>query len=641
MADIPSIQIEDGTVFRTVPTDLTHSMNVKSQPPAPWTDESLPDIEPISRNEKNIVQAIETRLRDYAVHHPGDTTKKFWPRALFDHLLDRTTIELIVEALLDRSKLAIAKGTSVEDAKRHWINRIWGCRPEEKGSRRLLALLILVGKEDSVQSFLDLDFDDDSIPLNESKYDFGSWRKVELDGLESYQRGMKVPFLSTSTIVGKVFRVTLEENDIEPWYRTSDLLQRSSLSQNAGSISSTAMQLQAMTLGAGGYGEVYKIFMHPWQHNFQEVLRSLSAHQNHFALKRLYTTNKSTFERETDMLQRFSGHPNIVTLLAAITCKKILGREEYHLLFPWAEGDLLAYWKEEAKPRRTHENTKWISAQVCAIVEAVRFIHEPGPTMRTDDGKNLYGRHGDIKPENVLLFKPNGVKVLVISDLGLSAVHREESRSNVPGFDIPRTPNYRPPECDMAGRDGHISRSFDIWTLGCLFLEFVVWSLDGWGGRQEFRNDRCSPYINSYRTDIFFDIMVVSGETSKYAFKIKHQVEQHIKYLHGHPDCTQYLHDILNIIQTRMLIVESDEPRIKRIRAPELLQEMKALQERCRDRAYCLTKCPQESTHTPHLPVLAALNRMALELIDDNRMDICLEKYSGKTRSANLRARSP
>lgn len=252
----------------------------------------------------------------------------------------------------------------------------------------------------------------------------------------------------------------------------------------------------------------------------------LSANETHFALKRLFSKRRSTFDQEANMLERFSGHPNIITLLATVTSEKGLGQEEYYLLFPWAKGDLLAYWERVVIPRKSHPNVKWMAAQIRGVVEAVDFIHNPNPRMLSQDGEDLYGRHGDIKPENILWFERNGGEVLVISDLGLSAVHREKSRSNVPGAEIPATPNYRPPECDMAGREGHISRSFDIWTLGCLFLEFVVWSLNGWDGRQGFREQRFTPYINGFETDVFFEIVVVDSEVKTYAFKIKEQVNQ-------------------------------------------------------------------------------------------------------------------
>jgi len=224
------------------------------------------------------------------------------------------------------------------------------------------------------------------------------------------------------------------------------------------------------------------------------------------------------------MLKRFGGRrPNIVTLLATIACKESGNIEQqYYLLFPWAESDLLGFWQRFGKPIRAHESFNWISDQCYGIIDAIDFIHDPKEP--NSDGQRLYGRHGDIKPDNVLWFKRDRMGILVLSDLGLTDVHREVSRSNLPGMSIPVTPNYRPPECDMEGPLGHISRSFDIWTLGCLFLEFVVWILCGWEGRKNFDSERYSPYINGIHTNVYFDVMRLANETNKYVFKVKDKV---------------------------------------------------------------------------------------------------------------------
>lgn len=90
-----------------------------------------------------------------------------------------------------------------------------------------------------------------------------------------------------------------------------------------------------------------------------------------------------------------------------------------------------------------------------------------------------------------------------------------------------------------------------------------------------------------------------------------------------------------------MLILESDEPRVKRIKAADLLAKLKELEERCNDRAYCLKRCPKESEQTPHLPVEAALNEVALQAIGKSNMDERMERFGGETRSANPRVQSP
>jgi serine/threonine protein kinase len=230
------------------------------------------------------------------------------------------------------------------------------------------------------------------------------------------------------------------------------------------------------------------------------------------------------FEKETQMLTRFGGHHgNIVILLATISWRDSL-KQRFGLLFPWAECDLLGYWKMLRQPEWSFDSLEWIVSQCQGIISAVNHIHNPH--IRNSNNEELYGRHGDIKPENVLWFKKTARGVLVLSDLGLAAEHRDGSRSNIPGHDIPNTPNYRPPECDMAGSDGFISRSFDIWTLGCLFLEFVIWTLCGWEERERFHSDRFSPYINGTSKDIYYDVCRLTAKENSYAFKIKDVVTQ-------------------------------------------------------------------------------------------------------------------
>jgi serine/threonine protein kinase len=249
------------------------------------------------------------------------------------------------------------------------------------------------------------------------------------------------------------------------------------------------------------------------------------AEENVFALKYLLPEpkTKKNFDNESKMLRQFGPrHHNIIKLLGSITWKESNTSEQYYLLFPWANNDLLGFWKERRKPIRDHHTFKWIVDQCCGIIDALRVIHDP--KIVNNEGQELFGRHGDIKPENVLWFSKDGKEVLVLSDLGLTAVHREGSRSNVPGMAIPVTPDYRPPECDMEGTVGSISRSFDIWTLGCLFLEFIVWILHGWEGIKTFKKERESPYINGGETDIYFDIMVLQNRAERYAFTIKEKV---------------------------------------------------------------------------------------------------------------------
>ncbi len=88
---------------------------------------------------------------------------------------------------------------------------------------------------------------------------------------------------------------------------------------------------------------------------------------------------------------------------------------------------------------------------------------------RDNDAKD-WGRHGDIKPENLLWFSDSdnagnddySRHRLVISDFGLSRYHSYQSKSKDPNENLEGyTPTYRPPECDMRCT---ITPRYDVWA---------------------------------------------------------------------------------------------------------------------------------------------------------------------------------
>lgn len=198
---------------------------------------------------------------------------------------------------------------------------------------------------------------------------------------------------------------------------------------------------------------------------------------------------KEVFEKELKALETFNGqsHPHIITLLAAYR-----QQEKYHLLFPWAEQDLLRWWETNQKPTRNVEEVRWMSKHCLKVAEALHVIHFPRGQDQLRPTDQRYGRHGDIKAENILVFRSReGEDMLVIADLGLTELHRKTSRSNQPQDAIARTADFRPPECDIKGGND-ISPAFDIWTLGIVFLDMIVWQIGGNELRVQFEEERYS-----------------------------------------------------------------------------------------------------------------------------------------------------
>jgi serine/threonine protein kinase len=295
-------------------------------------------------------------------------------------------------------------------------------------------------------------------------------------------------------------------------------------------------------------------------------------------LKRLHSNDPKVFQREADVLKRFSHIPNnhLIKLLATI---EITSSKTYYLIFPWAEGDLQQFWKSKPNPAGETDFLLWMSDQCHGLADALGIIHhdqEAENLSVSPEEAKIYGRHGDIKPSNILRVanKSQMFGQLVLNDFGLANYHRGVSRSGVDPKDVKRSPTYRPPEFDT--QNSKLSRKFDIWTLGCTFLEFITWYLRGWDGVEStFPNLRAETDADNVESDIFFRLSS-DGKTAE----VKPQVLEWINDLHGSEYCTPYLHDFLDLIQGGMLKVNVDE----RYPCNTIIDKLLYLKQRCIDR---------------------------------------------------------
>ena len=134
------------------------------------------------------------------------------------------------------------------------------------------------------------------------------------------------------------------------------------------------------------------------------------------------------------------------------------------------------------------------------IAEGLQTIHHAPPRH---SGRH-YGRHGDLKPANILWFRRPYANAtneasctfgqFVISDFGLARFHAEGSRDNVDVGSVAMTETYRPPEYDVRPK---IAPNADIWALGCIFLELGCWYLCGWTGVDSFATRRSEEEMES------------------------------------------------------------------------------------------------------------------------------------------------
>jgi serine/threonine protein kinase len=166
------------------------------------------------------------------------------------------------------------------------------------------------------------------------------------------------------------------------------------------------------------------------------------------------------------------------------------------MLFPCAEMNLRQLWGTWPRPELHNKVVGWLLSQFKGLADGVRHIHNLGPADLSPKslGKNLHpsessrtGFHHDLKPENILVFtKVSGRNrepslsdfILKISDFGTAKINTVLS-----GADYTHYTNnlsfgdsvYGAPDFALEGRT---SRPYDIWSLGCIFLEMMLWTFD-------------------------------------------------------------------------------------------------------------------------------------------------------------------
>ncbi len=178
-------------------------------------------------------------------------------------------------------------------------------------------------------------------------------------------------------------------------------------------------------------------------------------------------------------LRKYS-HPHIVTHLATWTRD-----ERYYMLFPYAQCNLREYMgKPEYK--FAEKDAFWLLDQFRGMAGAVKRIHDLSYVdtstsslgiMSFATGERKTAWHHDIKPENILFFKDNSSsrRMFRISDWGSAKVNTYRTRSYRTQHPI-GTLTYEPPEYTY---EGETSRPYDLWSLGCVFLELLTWAVFG------------------------------------------------------------------------------------------------------------------------------------------------------------------
>lgn len=204
-------------------------------------------------------------------------------------------------------------------------------------------------------------------------------------------------------------------------------------------------------------------------------------------------------------------HHHLLKCLASFTFSS-----KYNMIYEKADCDVEKFMAKYNDPRKLSDmSSRDLAQQLFGLADALSVIHNQG---RLDNGKSLgflapggetqkTGYIHDIKPENLLMFiyDINGKKTywFRLSDFSCAKVVdvlasvSGKNRHSYQTVSKSGTPVYRAPEATA----GKTSRPYDLWSLGCVYLELLVWFLDGYTALGKFRDERECEVVPGGRED--------------------------------------------------------------------------------------------------------------------------------------------
>lgn len=175
-------------------------------------------------------------------------------------------------------------------------------------------------------------------------------------------------------------------------------------------------------------------------------------------------------------------------------------------------------------------------------------------------GQDENWRHGDIKPENMLRFINGapGMGVLKLADLGRAKGNQFKTQDRmVIEKDRYRTKPYEPPDIYMRPNES-MSRLFDVWSLGCVMFEAIVWMLYGKALLRSFTMSTKTAELNE--TPFWY-----AGPNWQFVdiSPIVKNWMEHI--LDNDPECTgskpSAIKDLLELVFKKMLVINLHQNR--------------------------------------------------------------------------------
>lgn len=302
----------------------------------------------------------------------------------------------------------------------------------------------------------------------------------------------------------------------------------------------------------------------------QLEFKAQPAQDEEVAAKRFSSAIRGEFEHERKFLQDLACIKNdrIVQLLSSHQLN-----DNCFLFFPLAHSNLRDYWVNHDAGSITDESTAWFVQETQSLMHALSDIHHISRD-RSDGTTSIDVNapptavgiiHGDIKPRNILVFQPRnyGNPILKFNDFGLSTWADTPQSSFT-------TRTYDAPENGLRLKLGPKS---DVWSLGCVLLEFATWLLHGTDAVAAFGEKRSMRTPGSglpLKDDHFYSL--VYADRRPVRATIRDAVAECLRDLRQDRRCVGSLGCVLRVLEENMLVVDEDT-RTDSLRLAQILNE--------------------------------------------------------------------
>ncbi|KAL9610884.1 MAG: hypothetical protein Q9167_004425 [Letrouitia subvulpina] len=310
-------------------------------------------------------------------------------------------------------------------------------------SRKLFAILVLIGQETAIKECLLKGFCDRNFPI-------GHIAEIPEIGSDHTKRALHSRQWRIPIVLQRSQHLVLPSGFIPPFldrdYRAN-----------------------------GAFGVVYKVYVakgHLTHHHDSsvplalKVVRKEEKHKWKILMREVETLQARVHEHIVPLLSSWS-HPSLES-------ERLV--EKLYLLFPYSSTNLEDWLNLNEPPKDwcevgLKELKEYIYTVMESLCDAVAYLHKAV--------EGLISSHHDLKPSNILLFG----KDWKIADFGRTHLIRLSQGSDTEGISGLGTYDFHPPEYwDSLGNKADLrhGRAFDVWGLGCIILELATIAVYGW-----------------------------------------------------------------------------------------------------------------------------------------------------------------